>query len=490
MSNIYNTNYYQPMMGSLTGFTSIDLPTTNPNPLVTGWSIEQLRAYLLNLDQQNFPSKDWLIEIDGEITTHVNNLSNPHQVTLAQINSNYVENIMGSLVPGTPPQQQPFFSFYPALELPLGTMVPVTNSTTNLYRLNDSGQFVDPNSEPNYIGTDFILGFGALPLYANVTNLVVSNWPYQIGGTINTTYTSTLNHAYCPGTLFNIFEEADNGTFGVMIPTSPLDGSTLYTTTLFLLGTTNPGFVIIQQPSNSVDFINLSLVDGTFTTSTDAMVVESIMYPNGVIRVSFSYMTSTTPDNAIQVLFYDSYLPIGDRNGVNNRPIFSISTPVTSGGHHLGHPIPINQTLPAVMNGLSINSNSVISTPTLSNVMITLSLYLTTLPPNPGTVDTPTFFTFGALSLNRDHTNVYLNINGNVVAQSPIVLGINNFAISYSPTTVIFKDSFNPRQTVSGAYAPLSTSNIGMGPAWGYLISNTLYAISDNNECVEFLVNV
>ena len=481
-----NANYYQPSQGSLTGFDSANLPQGNPNLAVTGWSLEQLRAFLLNVNAVNFPSPEWVQSIEQQILAHEANYNNPHHVTLDQIVGDFVTEVIGSVIPGTPPELPPFFSFDAICALPLGDIFPASFTTANIYRVTEGGVFVNPTTETEVIGSTYLTNRATLPLFSAFSTIVPAGWETQINTVINTTLSTPANpRLFYPFTFHLVSETAVTGSFGYQIPATEALATT-YTATFFVLPTSLGGSLIIHQPSDTTNTMTVNLVDGTFTFTGTAVTGQTTVLPDGVIWISFSYISSSvTADNFIQVVHQNSGDTTPVRQGTNGRALFSIAGAQVS-TQTINQPVLISSASPGSAGPLTLNFSVIPVPTTLSNFMVTLSLEL--YPTLTAPTDTA-ILTFGALTITRDASTIYVKVSGVTVFTSTILAGLNNLSLSYSPTQLSFKDLANDRSTVSGTYPALSTASVTMGPCGGYVHYIAFYGLSDTASCLEFLTN-
>ena len=482
-----NTDYYSPAKGTLTGFDAASVPTANPDIVQTGWSIDQLRSYLLNEHGQNFPTNEWVRMVDALINDHVQDFNNPHRLTLSQITSNFVRDILASVTPGTPPPIAPFYAYDTACALPLGDIFPATYSNTNILRMTEGGQFVDPSTELEIFGIDAVTNQPGIPLFSSLTNVIPANWATQSSTLVNTTLTNTTHPEFNYPFIYSAVKETNTtGIFGLAIP-SDAEPLTCYTFTTFILPAVG-GFLSFYLANDSSKFMTLNLNDGTFTTSSPDIAAEVFSYPSGVFRVAFSF---TTPYLGTATVIEIIHKNTGDqsptRAGQTDRLIFTIARPrITKAG--LNQPVLKDFTSTGSTSALVLNLERLPAPATLSKVVFTIALNL--YPRLNTTLMTDTaVFNFGVFSIVRDQVNLYVKYSNAVLFTSPILRGLNVISVSYSPDTIIFKDLANPRQTVTGTYTALSTQYVTLGPCEGYLKSIALYAMADTVRCLEYLSN-
>lgn len=489
MSDNPNSGYYQSGIGSLTGFDQLNLPTGNPKLATVGMSLEELRRFLLNQSGVNFPSNEWLLDIEQRILDHLADFNNPHRTTLDQIVGSFTPQVLGNIAAGTVPDTIPFFSYDALLGIPLGDIFPATYTANNLYRQTPGGWLTDIALEDHVIGTDYVTNRPGLPLFSAMTNITPITWATDTETRLNTTLSEdsdeTINY---PFDFYGVRETPVSGVFGVDIPMTQ-DLQVTYTTTFFIRPSSVGGKVRIFQPGDSTNYFEVNLDTGVATFFTDTMIGATVRNIDGIIRVSASF-TSLLPtaDNRLRVVHINEGASgDGTRVGSNGRHIFSIAHPQTT-LVTLNQPVMVDLEQPS-STSLFVPTLSKLNVPaTISNIIITMKLNLHPQIPLTTVVD-PTIMTFGNLVITRDQTTVRVSLGGSPLFTSDLLDGLNSFTISYSPTKIIFKDLALDRQVVTGTYAPLETSGVSFGPFGGYLCSCAFYAQADDQKVVEYLNN-
>ena len=488
MSDNPNANYFKPSLGSLTGFDRVDLPAGNPDITQTGWSISELQDFLRNAEHLNFPPEEWVLQVSEMIYKHLNDFDNPHQVTLAQVVENFVNEVLGNIVTGTPPDLPPFFAYDAVGTLPLGIVFPASYSTINAYRVTEGGAFVDDTGEEIVQGTDQIQGVVGLPLFSSFTNCVPANWASTPGIAINTQIEQVDDASLkYPESFYQVSETSNVGAFGIVIPATETAG-TFYSATFFFRPVEDTGFLIIGQASDIANVMTVDLSDASFTCASSVVNGAVVVYPDGIWRISFSFKaTSPVADRGISLKHRNREDISSNRIGTPGRDLFQLACPMVTTST-VNHPMPVDRTKAVVTSPFVIDMSRVPTPATMANLLVSMKLNLyPALPSAP--IPGDTLFRFGALSITRDQTKVYVNVNGTRYFTSDILEGHNAFTLSYSRSTLIFKDLAHDRQEVTGVFLPLSTMSVSAGPCGGYLRQLTLYAQQDNTNCVEFLTN-
>lgn len=489
MTDNPNLGYYKASRGSLSGFDKANLPTGNPNIVADGWSIEQLRAFLLNQSDVNFPSNEWILRIEQMIVDHENDFNNPHHTTLSQIAGDLTAAVLGGIIPGTVPNTAPFYSFDAAASLPLGSIFPATFTPTNLYRRTNGGWFSDVAGDTDPIGTDYVTGRPGVPLFPDMVNNVPSGWATLSGTNYNTTLVASTDTTLSyPQTFQDVNETAVTAPFGIDIPMNQ-SLQVAYTTTFLIKPTDVGGKLRIYTPDNPTNYMEVSLADGSAVYYADALIGDVIQYSDGVLRISVGFISSSSvAANKLRLIHLnDGQTGDGTRVGSLYRHLFSIGSPQCTGSL-LNHPMVKNSANPATVSNLVLDL-SVPGTPaTLGSFMVTFSMYVQPML-DLAPVTQPTVLSFGDLVITRTQSTFVVTVASTVVFTSDILPGLNVLTLSYSPTKLIFKDLANDRQTVIGSYAPINTTNVYFGKFGGYLHHVAFYPQADNALTVEYLTN-
>jgi hypothetical protein len=514
-----NANYYQPSMGSITGFDNLTITQTNTPVPTLGWSVDQLRQFLLNPDEQNFPSRDWVFNVDQDISHHLVDFNNPHNVTIDQLTNDFIKNIMSKLVPGTLPSGPAIVSYDAACEIPLETTEYITDESgvvittengenietessfvglfpgsaisTNMYRLNISDQFVYSQTAFDHSMVDYTIGKAGIPLFPSYTAVAPTTWGSDTTTRLNTLLTTSVipTSLLAPFPLYDVFETSMIGEFGLNLPVTQVAGMTYYTC-FYIVPTDNTGTLRINHPNNTTDFALVSLLDGSVIRSSSNVLISAAKYTSGIVRVGFGFK-SPVGNAATSIKL--TYAPFGQssytRTGVDAQLMFSIGGLSTSTAL-VERPHLVNQTLPAtngqfIVDMTKIVQNTLIS---LNAATISVSTYMSDLLSGTD-LGNPTIMTFGPLSLVRGNTQINVLVSGTPIGSIPFVPGSNTYAISYSPTTIIIKDSHSDRQTFTGTYPLLPLGSLYFEKFSGYLLGFEIYAGQDTALTLEYLTN-
>lgn len=488
MADSPGDTYYRPSKGTLSGFDQVTTPTGNPNIVTEGWSIEQLRRFLTNQDGVNFASPEELLRIQNEFIAHEEDYDNPHRTTLSQIVGDIVGKAIGAILPGTTPNEPPFFAIDAAAGLPFNGVVPASYSHSNMYRMTPGGWFKDVATDASAIGTDYVGNRPGIPLFSSLQNIVPDTWYSDVQARLNTiispTSITTLNY---PFAFYDVKETPAITNFGCDILMTQ-DLLVNYTTTFFILPSTAFGSVRIYQPSDQSNYVEVSLTDGMTTVYSDVMTATSVRYSNGVIRVSVNF-TSYNPvaDNKLRLVHVADGDTNPQRQGALDRVIFSIAKPLTTRGG-LNFPVLKDGNTPAAMSPITANLTTLGAPTTLSNFTLTMAVTMYPIN-NLASFSDSTLLVLGGLVISRDQTQVRVSVNGTTLFTSTLLDGFNAFTVSYSGGKIIFKDLANDRQVQTGTFAPLPTTALTVGPMGGYLHHLYIYAQSDDSAVVENLTN-
>jgi len=489
MSDNQSVGYYQPSKGSLTGFDKLNIPTDNPNIYDVGWSVENLRRYLENQSGANFPSSEFIQSVEQAIRDHENDFDNPHKTTLSQIVGDIISQVIGAVVPGTPPTVSPFYVFDASCNLPLGTIFPASYTTANLYRRSQTGSLIDAEVEQEKIGTDTTAGLNGLPLYSTMENITPGNWASLTPTLVNTTFSDNTDlQTFYPFVFKDVKETPIAAMFGVDIPMTQ-NLQTAYTCSFYIKKGDVDGSVRIYQPSDSLNYIEVNLTDASASYFTDTMTGSFVKYQDDVIRASITFTSSASlADNALRVIHLDTdQTGNGTRQGSLGRRLFSIGKPQTTTGA-IDQPTFVDPNQVASCPRLDLNMSSLGIPDELTAFIVAFSVSIKPTPQITPVVD-PTILSLGGLTISRDQTKVRVTVDGTQLFTSDILEGINTFAISYSPTKIIFKDITGDRQVVTGVYPSIVTADASFGPCGGYLLQAAFYNQVDDTTVVEYLTN-
>jgi hypothetical protein len=95
----------------------------------------------------------------------------------------------------------------------------------------------------------------------------------------------------------------------------------------------------------------------------------------------------------------------------------------------------------------------------------------------------------GDLVISRNQTEVTVAVAGDILFTSDILDGLNVFSLSYSATSLSFKDILSDKKTETGSFPTISTEDVRFGPFGGYLIQAAFYNQVDNTQVLEYLTN-
>lgn len=482
-----NENYFQPSLGSITGFDKITLPDGTVDLAKTGWSLDELRRFLLNENGANFASPDWVLLLNEMIQEHIQDHNNPHEVTLEQVTPDFVAGVLENLTSGTVPDVSPFLSFDVDCPLPLGNIYPATHTTSNSYRVIEGGLFVDTATELENVGVSSLTGDAGLPMFNYTSSIVPDNWYARPDFPINTTVIKRPgNDLSYPFDFYTVSEVAGTHSSGVALGAAVGAGS-VYTLTFFVLPTAAAGSLVIYQSSDASNTMTVDLVTGGYELTSDQIVGDTTQYQSGVIRVSFRFTGRASGNNQVVILHRNSNDTSTVRDGQDGRILFHMGKPLISQAPQ-NHPIP-------VVGAAAFGNSALVFDPVRLRIPSTLNRLLLTLSIDLG--DEPsgfrgaerTILDMGSLKIVRDAQNIYVKLGGITLFTSTILPGLNVVALSYSPVSVVFKDRAGDRQTLTAQFSPLALSAMTVGQFDGYLRSIALYATSDETKCVEFLAN-
>lgn len=487
MDNNPNEGYFQPSLGSLTGFDQFVKPDGEIELATTGWSLEQIRKFLLNENGANFASEEWVLLLNEAIQEHIQDLDNPHRVTLEQVTPDFVAGVLENLTTGTVPEGVPFVSFDSSCPLPLGNVFPATYNTTNLYRVTETGAFIDPTTETNIMGVDCINGEPALPLFPPIVNTVPADWFSQPTTPINTTIEERSgDDLFYPFQFYAVSETIGNHRSGVSLPSQQVNGDVV-TATFFIASTAAAGSLLIYQKGDPSKTMLVDLETGESNTNSNAVIGKTVVYHNEVIKVSFSFVVTAGSAGNVDIVHLDPNTTVPVRNGDDGRIIFHIAHPLISKSS-LDHPILINPAVPASTSSFGFHQIKLGTPAFLSEALVTIALDM--MPMLDGAISVnPVILNVGPLKFTRDEKNVYVMLADTVLFTSKILEGLNVFTLSYSNTKLIFKDLATKRKTINAQFPSLELTMLRLDPCYGYMRHMAIYSHCDRTKCVEFLTN-
>lgn len=479
---------YRGSFGSISGFTSFDGVSDAPDLFKTGWSLEQLLALLGNQSGLNFPSNERMTAIEEEILAHAQDYNNPHHTTLDQIAKNFIPQVLANIVAGTVPPAPPFASYYASTPLPFGTIFPGTYTDTNIYRRVAGGRLIDTGTERSVMGSSTQIGRPGLPLFNSFSNVVPDTWS-DVSNCVNTTIAESESQpAGYPFTFYDVTETPTTGQFGFDIQMGQA-GLTVYTTTFYVRREATGGSIRVFQPSNISEFVDISLEDGSYTTYSSNITAVVARYSDTTMLVSITYTsTSPDPDNALRLIHINhGDSGSGQREGSLGRKLFAIANPQAATTHP-NAPQLVDRMAPGGAGTFSFDMEKLSAPSQLENFIVSIKAMMYPMPALAAINDT-TIFSMGDFVISRNDTTVTVSVAGDIVTTFPIKEGFNAFTISYSPTTVIFKNLLDDRVTFTGDYPPIAVAQNKFGPFGGYLLSAVLYGYSDAFHAVEFLTD-
>jgi hypothetical protein len=356
-----------------------------------------------------------------------------------------------------------------------------------MLRMTEGSVFVAADDEINEMGVDCTTTKGGIPLFGPITNLVAPDWKSRFTAVLNTTITDSVRPlGNFPFSSYTVTEAAAYGEFAIGIASDREVGKS-YTFTAFLRQTIVGGSVRITQMNNEANYMTVNLRDGSCTFTGTGIIGTAFVYPSGIIRVAFGFTTvSSMNPNLVKLTHIDDGASTPARNGTN-RALFTIARPMISTSF-LNHPTLEDEYTTGSTSVLTLALERIPAALALSDVMIAMSINMYPALPNQAVNDT-TILSFGTLSITRADAILSVKNGNTVLFQQPILPGLNNLALSYSPTEIIFKSGISPRKVLTGAFPALLTQTVTVGRCGGYLRQMAMYAASDKAKAIEYLAN-
>jgi hypothetical protein len=487
MSSNVNSAYYRKSGGTISGFGAMVPDTGAPDLLKVGTSVEELMEFLSNRRGVNFPSNEYVRQVQEALDAHLADHSNPHHTTLDQIVGGGADAIFGAIVPGTVPQNPPFYGFDASLGLPLGVFVPAAVSMANIYRQSAGGVLIDIATETDIVGTDYGTNAAGIPLYSMLESVTSDTWYTDPVLGLNTQVTEYVDPSLrYPFSFYQVNETPVTAFFGINIPTLQ-DPNAGYALTFYVIPIVD-GSLRVYLPSNANDYADIDLADGTVTVVSSTMSCVAHRYASGVLRISVGFVSDiASPDTHVRVVHIEHGSSAPTRSGAAGRAIFLIGHPQTTISA-LDPPAIVNAASPATMSGMTLYLQSTGAGATITDFTVTIGITIYPGGQNSTIVDS-TIFTMGPLLLLRDQSTVTLSYEGSPLFTSDILEGFNEFTISYSPSKIIYKDMATDRRVSDGNFAALPTASVIVGPMGGYLRHIYFYNQFDDAQLTEYLTN-
>jgi len=481
---------FNPATGSLVGFNKVvGLGGEDPNNIVkNGFSLDNLAAFLRNENGGNFPTAESLIEIAQQVQDHIGDFTNPHHTTLDQIMKNLVEDLYYNVTAGSPPSIPACYSFQSDLGFTFGTILKETYTSSGLYRQVDSGTFKAVSTDTLPVGTDYISNRAGIPLFATMNDVISPTWNTNTGYRVNTDLVLDNAKLSFPDPFYRVEETPVTGDFSFDVGIVE-DLQTVYTAAMLIAPGAVGGLLKIYQPSDLQNYLILDLTNATIDAHGTAMAGHVVQKASGVMWVSVTFTSGNpTADQRIRL----THLNVANdgtqsstRSGSQGRQLFSIASPQASKS-----PLnpPMMSATTATMSALTVPLTTLGIPTQLPECMVTLKF--STFPQLLGAANlASSVLTLGALTITRDQTQFSVALNGSLIAQAPILPGLNALSVSYSATQIVVKSLSTDRQVVTGSYPALSTQTMAFGPFDGFLHSSAIYAEADLTKCVEYLTN-
>ena len=464
---------FTPAQGSISGFDSI-IDDTLTTILTKGWSKEQLHQAILNLREQVGTSGvQTLLKL---LSAHLSDYNNPHKVTIAQIASDVIAQLLNPILPGTPPSTPPIFALYP--ELPV-QMEYLPFAYTGAADANDVYGLLVPNNAGSYGGkpTDIIphdlVGTApVIPMITAIDTTKVATTETLLTGTQSVTSTRTgFSGLVADGT------SPKQVGFQEVI-TAPLN--TPLTMTHYVIPDTGVTFIILTRGTATI-IVDLTAVTALSNTpSTDIGDVERL--PNGTYRITHCFTpTDATPITVAAQQGATVDAPVAFTNA---QPAF------------LRRVTLITDTIgpvPPLADGVTTLTKSVL-TGTFLDVLekaVTVSLTLASLP-NPNKVETP-ILVFGGVTVSTTPTGYKIATNTGTsyfleTSQTNVFV---RMAFSLSATRLCIKFRDEAKMVITGDFTTLlpTTNTFTLTDFHGAIRDMAIYAEADRDQLLEFLTD-
>ena len=234
--------------GSIAGFGEIDLSGDGtPEAIMPGnFSAAELTRRLLEIRRDLDPNE--LHRIMMMVQDHLQNLDNPHEVTLDAIITDVVKDMLEPFIPGTVPSTQPTFSFHALLS----NLYPMTVTRSSEVTVIDvTGRLV--TVPPNTLAVDYSEGHAQVSLWGEHRNLITcSNTVITSEGSgIFATLKSAIPNLKAPdgsSAYVIVSDTTDTTEHGYSITITP---GSVGTTSAFIYPLVSSGYLVVA-PADSL----------------------------------------------------------------------------------------------------------------------------------------------------------------------------------------------------------------------------------------------
>ena len=465
---------FTPAQGSITGFDQI-IDDTITTILTKGWSKEQLHQAILNLREQVGTSGvQTLLKL---LSAHLQDFNNPHKVTIAQVASDVIAQILSPILPGTPPSTPPIFALFPELTVP-SDYLPVVYS---------GAQTSDQKfgfETPNYAGTyaekpDGLLPtglYGDIPIIPMITDVDTSSLSIAqtpLAGSAVTAATSPTGYTVLSA------DGSGPTTVGISeVITAPLNVP--LTMTRFVIPDKNTTFITITRGPASITIDLNALTTLSTNPSTDVGDVERL--PNGTIRITHCF----TPTDTTPVVTAFSVSPTSTPATVfTNAQVAATISPAQLTNT-------IGSTPPLLDGEPTVSKSTLVGTfPDVIEKDLTLALTLASLP-YAGKAET-VILTLGGISISvtpmgykiatTSGTAHFLSTEQNAA--------FVRMAVSLSATRLCIKFRGEAKFVATGDFTALlpTDTTFTLTDFQGGIRDIVLYAESDRDQLLEFLTD-
>ena len=468
---------YTPAQGSISGFDQI-IDDTLTTILKKGWSKEQLHQAILNLREQvGVSGVQTLLKL---LSAHLVDYNNPHKVTIAQVTSDIIAQLLKPILPGTPPSTPPIFALYPELQVDMAFLPAVYSGAAGA---DGTFGFQVPNAAGYYANkTGTVIPTGlrgtapVIPMITAVDQTGLSVVTTPTAGSAASTTAPTIP-PIAAGLVFSgmVADKTAPTAVGIqMAITAPAAASP--TVTLYVSPDSAVKSLLLTRGTATVVF---DLVLGTATSDTPSTDIGDIeKLPNGIFRITHSFVQSTVLPITLTASL------AGGAAYTENQAAFAYAPPQITN---------TDGSVPPLVSGETVLTKSTL-TCTFLDVLSTdvaMSLTLASLP-NPARQETP-ILTFGGITVSTTASGYKIGTNTGTVyfhetSQSSTFV---RMAFSLSKTRLCIKFRGEDKFVALGDFSALipTTTSFTMTDFQGDIRDMAIYAESDRDQLLEFLTD-
>ncbi len=286
--------------GTIAGFNRIVVGPDNTidagAPPSVQYTIPELMEIISRLIADLDPKR--LYDLTMKVQQHLQDFDNPHHVTLEDLTSDVIKDVLTPYMQGTPPSSDPIFSISAEDAEICETTIACASPT---YVVNRFGNIVQV--PPNTHAIDYSCGFPLLSVWEQRTNLFTNSQMHYNGVILPLNAvedsTSLVQGIGIGGAVYSVKDDGSNNEHGITLTTpTPTNFSVLYTTSLFLYAYKATGIIRITKGSHTA-YLDLATRHLGDTTGR----FEVCFLPNGWFRIGYQHSYLSSADRNIKITY-------------------------------------------------------------------------------------------------------------------------------------------------------------------------------------------